>query len=201
MIVDAISGLGSDEFEPDKWGVDVTVGGSQKGLMIPPGLAFCAVSQKAWDLVKKSTLPRFYYDLNKYNKLVGEGDSPWTPAISLVMGLGKALSMVTEEGVDKFIRRHQEDAGYVRKSVTDSGLKLFSKFPSDAVTAISTPEGVDAGNIIKAMKSRGITFAPGQGELKGKIFRIAHMGAITRKDLEYALGTLKEVFKEQNIKV
>ena len=192
LVVDAISGLGADNMETDKWGVDIAIGGSQKAFMIPPGLAFCAVSEKAWSLAKKAALPRFYYDFNKYNKLVGEGDSPWTPAISLVLGLGKALSMITEVGVDNFIKRHEEDARFVRKSVKNMGLGLFSKFPSDAVTAVKTPEGVDAGNIIKALKSKGITLAGGQAGLKGKIFRIAHMGAITREDLEYALSVLKE---------
>ncbi|UCD55073.1 MAG: alanine--glyoxylate aminotransferase family protein [Candidatus Omnitrophota bacterium] len=197
LIVDAISGLGADEFNMDEWGVDIAIGGSQKAFMIPPGLSFCAVSKKAWSMIKESTLPKYYYDFNKYEQLVDKGDSPWTPAITLVIGLQKAFSMIAGVGVDNFIKRHAGDAEFVRKHIKDLGLKLFSKSPSDAVTAIKIPEGVDAAKLINSLKSKGVTFAGGQGTLKGKIFRIAHMGSIVRADLEYALGKLKETLGEQ----
>ena len=198
LVVDAISGLAADEFKMDEWNVDIALGGSQKAFMIPPGLSFAALSEKARALIKKSKLPRYYYDLGKYEKLVEKGDSPWTPAITLVIGLAEALSMITkEEGLDNFIARHGRDAEFVRKSVMDMGLSLFSKFPSDAVTAVRVPDGIDAAALISALKEKGVTFAPGQGHIKGKIFRIAHMGAITRKDLEFALGKLKETLGEQ----
>lgn len=200
LVVDAISGLGSDEFRMDEWGVDIAIGGSQKAFMIPPGLSFSAVSKKAWNAVKESTLSRYYYDFNKYERLMDKNDTPWTPAITLVIGLRKALSMIMEEGVDKFIERHREDAKFVRGSVKKAGLELFSKSPSDAVTAVRIPDGIDAAKLISSLKSKGVTFAGGQGELKGKIFRIAHMGGITRADLEYALKVLKETLKSGEVK-
>lgn len=196
LVVDVISGLGSDEFKMDEWHVDIAVGGSQKGLMIPPGLAFCAVSNKAWDMCDKSNLPKYYYEFKKYKKSIEKKDVPFTPAITLEIGLKKSLSMIEKEGIDAFIKRHKTDAEYTRKSIKEMSLELFSKSPSDAVTAVKVPEGVDGSALIKALKSKGITFAGGQAHLKGKIFRIAHMGGITRADLEYALGVLKDTLKE-----
>lgn len=196
LVVDVISGLGSDEFKMDQWHVDIAVGGSQKGLMIPPGLAFCAISEKAWDLCLKSDLPKYYYDLRKYKKSMEKKDVPFTPAITLVIGLRKSLSIIEKEGVDNFIERHRKDAGYVRGEIERMNLEIFSESPSDAVTAVKIPEGVDGADLIKSLKAKGVTFAGGQGHLKDKIFRIAHMGGITRKDLEYALGLLKETLKE-----
>ena len=201
LVVDAISGLGADEFEMDKWNVDIAIGGSQKAFMLPPGLSFCAVSKKAWNLIKKSTLPKYYYDFNKYEKLAGKSDSPWTPAITLVIGLEKALSMIIEKGVDNFIKSHVNDAEFLRGSVKKLGLELFSKSPSNAVTAVKVPEGLDGAKLVSSLKSKGVTVAGGQAHLKGKIIRIAHMGAITRQHLEFALEKLKEALKEQNLKV
>ena len=201
LVVDAISGLGSDEFEMDKWNVDIAIGGSQKAFMIPPGLSFCAVSKKAWELVKKSTLPKYYIDFKKYDKLIEKSDNPWTPAITLVIGLEKALSIIMAEGVDNFIKRHMRDAEFVRQYLKELGLEIFPKSPSDAVTATKVPKEIDTSKLIKSLKAKGVIFAGGQGELKGKIFRIAHMGGINREDLERALGILKETLKEENIKV
>ena len=192
LVVDAISGLGADVFEMDKWNVDIAIGGSQKAFMIPPGLSFTAVSKKAWGLISKSATPKYYYDFKKYEKLMEKSDSPFTPAITLVLGLEKALSLITAEGVDKFIERHGKDAEFVRSSVKDLGLELFSRFPSDAVTAVKVPSGLDGAKLVSSLKTKGVTFAGGQSELKGKIIRIAHMGGVTRKDLEFALGKLKE---------
>lgn len=201
LVVDAISGLGADEFFMDEWGVDIAIGGSQKGFMLPPGLAFLAVSAKARKLAAASKLPKFYFDLLKYEKVVAEGDSPWTPAITLVLGLGKSVSMILTEGVDKFIARHAANAEFVRQSVSGMGLELFSQYPSNALTAIKVPEGLEGKKIVDAMKAKGVTFAGGQGHFKGKIFRVAHMGAITREDLKFALGKLKETLEELGHKV
>jgi aspartate aminotransferase-like enzyme len=195
LVVDAISGLGADEFKTDEWGVDIAIGGSQKAFMIPPGLSFSAISEKAWGMIKTSKLPRYYYDFGKYEKLMEKNDTPWTPAITLIIGLQKALSMISREGVDGFIRRHAADADFVRRSARGLGLELFSKSPSNAVTAIRVPDGVDGSGLISSLKSKGVTFAGGQAGLKGKIFRIAHMGGITRADLEFALDRLKEILK------
>jgi len=192
LVVDAISGLGADEFNMDFWGVDIAIGGSQKAFMIPPGLSFCAVSKKAWGLIKKSTLPKYYFDFNKYEKFAGKNDVPYTPAITLTIGLEKALSIIAGEGVDNFIARHKSDAEFVHKSIKGMGLLLFSKSPSNAVTAVCVPEGTDGAKLISSLKAENVTLAGGQAQLKGKIFRIAHMGGVTRKDLEFALGKLKE---------
>jgi len=200
LVVDVISGLGSDEFKMDEWHVDITVGGSQKGLMIPPGLAFCAISKKAWDLVSKSTLPKYYLDFKKYKKSVEKDDVPFTPAITLEIGLRKAIAIIEKEGVDNSIKRHTDDAEYLRSELKKMGLEIFSKSPSNAVTAAMVPQGIDGGALIKALKQKGITFAGGQAELKGKIFRIASMGAITRKDLDRGLSALKDVLKELEVK-
>src|SRR4030042_1662446 len=158
LVVDAISGLGADEFEMDSWGVDVACGGSQKSLMLPPGLAFCAVSKKAWTMVRRSKLPKFYLDFEKYDQLVDKGDSPWTPSITLVIGLQRALSMITQEGVDNFIKRHKADAEFVRSFLKGLGLGIYSKFPSDAVTAAKVPHGVDGQELICSLKAKGVTF-------------------------------------------
>lgn len=195
LVVDAISGLGADECNMDEWNVDVVVGGSQKGLMIPPGLAFIALSDKAWKKAATSRLPRYYYDLKKYKKQLEKSDVPFTPAITLVIGLEKALSLIEAEGVDTYIRRHREDADFVRAAINEMGLTLFSKSPSQAVTGVRIPEGVNGDDFIKALKAKAIRVAGGQAALKGKIFRIAHMGGITRKDLEHALSVIKETVK------
>lgn len=196
LVVDVISGLGADEFCMDDWHVDVAVGGSQKGLMLPPGLSFCGISQKAWDLIKKAKLPRYYFDFAKYKKSLEKLDPPFTPAITLVIGLAHALSMIKKEGVDNYIKRHALDASFMRESVKKMGLELYSESPSDAVTAVKVPDGVDGQALVKALKAKGVTVAGGQSQLKGKIFRIAHMGGIGRGDLEFALGKLKEVLTE-----
>lgn len=201
LVVDAISGLGADDLRTDEWNVDVAVGGSQKGLMLPPGLSFCAISKKARDMVKSSKLPKYYFDFNKYDKLIEKSDSPWTPAITLAIGLEKALSMIVDEGVDDFIKRHTDDGVYVRESIKELGMEIFSKSPSNAVTAIKSPQGIDAADIIKSLKAKGVTFAGGQSHLKGKIFRIAHMGGITRDDLKFSMDKLRETLKEQGVPV
>ena len=199
LVVDAISGLGADELKTDEWKVDVAIGGSQKGLMLPPGLSFCAVSKKAWGLAKNSRLPKYYFDFSKYEKLIEKSDSPWTPAITLAIGLEKALSMVRREGVDNFIKRHVEDAAFLREAIKGLGMEIFSKSPSNAVTAVKSPEGVDAADIIKSLKTKDVTFAGGQAQLKGKIFRIAHMGGIRKDDLKVAIEKLHETLKEQGV--
>jgi len=196
LVVDAISGLGADEFKTDEWKVDIAISGSQKGLMIPPGLAFCALSEKAWKAESTSNLPKYYFDLKKYKKSLEKSDVPFTPAITLMIGLKKALSLIESEGVDNYIKRHKEDAKYVRNEIKNMGLELFSKSPSNAVTAVKVPEGIDGANLIKSLKTKSISFAGGQGSFKGKIFRIAHMGGIRREDLKHALKVLKKTLSE-----
>ncbi|MDD5496375.1 MAG: alanine--glyoxylate aminotransferase family protein [Candidatus Omnitrophica bacterium] len=203
FIVDVISGLGADDFQNDKWGVDIAIGGSQKGLMIPPGLSFCSVSEKAWKAVEASKLPKFYLNFKKYKKAMTNTDTPFTSAITLVIGLKKAIELINSKGVDNVIAEHKKQALAYRAAAKALGLDLFSKSPSFAVTAISVSSGMNADELIKLLKSEfGVTFAGGQEQLKGKIFRVAHMGGIDEehtiesiKALEGALAKLGFKFK------
>ena len=189
FVVDVISGLGADEFENDAWGVDIAVCGSQKGLMIPPGLAFCSVSQKAWKAAEVSKLPKFYFNFKKYKKAWLDTDTPFTSAITLVIGLKKAIETINGKGIDKVIAEHTAQANAFRAAAKAMGLGIFSKSPSNAVSGINAPEGIDADAIIKLLKTEyGVTFAGGQENLKGKIFRVAHMGGI---DKEHTLESIK----------
>ncbi|MCX5680107.1 MAG: alanine--glyoxylate aminotransferase family protein [Candidatus Omnitrophica bacterium] len=189
FVVDTISGLGADDFLNDEWGVDIAICGSQKGLMIPPGLAFCSVSEKAWRAVETSKLPKFYFNFKKYKKAYIDTDTPFTSAITLVIGLKKAVETINSKGVDNVIAEHQSQARAFREAVKAIGLSVFSKSPSSAVTGVNTPEGMDADALIKLLKTEyGVTFAGGQENLKGKVFRCAHMGGI---DKEHTLESIK----------
>ena len=203
FVVDTISGLGADDFENDKWGVDIAVCGSQKGLMIPPGLAFCSVSEKAWKAAEASKLPKFYFNFKKYKKAWLDTDTPFTSAITLVIGLKKAVEKINKQGIDNCIAEHSAQARAFRAACNAIGLTIFSKSPSSAVTGVLTPAGINADDLIKLLKTEyGVTFAGGQENLKGKIFRCAHMGGIDRehtmesiKALEQALTKLGHKFK------
>ncbi len=189
FVVDTISGLGADAFENDAWGVDIAICGSQKGLMIPPGLAFCSVSEKAMKATETSKLPKFYFNFKKYKKAWLDTDTPFTSAITLVIGLKKAVELINAKGVDAVIAEHARQAKAYRAAAVALGLKIFSKSPSDAVSGILMPDGMDADALIKLLKTElGVTFAGGQEALKGKIFRVAHMGGI---DKEHTVESIK----------
>jgi aspartate aminotransferase-like enzyme len=189
FVVDTISGLGADDFRNDEWGVDIAICGSQKGLMIPPGLAFCTVSEKAWKAADSSKLPKFYFNFKKYKKSYLDTDTPFTSAITLVIGLKKAVEEINKKGVDKVIAEHQAQARAFREAMKALGLGIFSRSPSSAVTGVNTPAGMDADALIKLLKTEyGVTFAGGQENLKGRIFRCAHMGGI---DKEHTLESIK----------
>ena len=178
LMVDAISGLMCDPLKMDEWGIDVVVCGSQKGLMLPPGLSFAALNDKAQKALAGSNLPKYYFNFADTIKALKKNDTPFTPAVSLVRGLEEALRMLLEEGVEQVWKRHAEVAHFVRQKVSDLGLGLFAKSPSDALTAITMPEGVVSGDLIKHMRDiHQIVMADGQGELQGKLVRFAHMGA------------------------
>ncbi len=196
LVIDAISGLGADDLETDEWGVDIAVGGSQKALMLPPGLSFCSVSSKAWDMVKGSKLPKYYYDFKKYKKSKETDDTPFTPAITLTIGLKRALEMINTAGIDNILKDCRTMADTLRSAASELGLGIFSKAPSNALTALKLPEGKDSSLLVKAMKKRGIVVANGQGYLKGKIIRVAHMGGIKKDDLNNTLTAIKEALKE-----
>ena len=198
LVIDAISGLLADECATDAWGIDVVVTGSQKGLMLPPGLAFMSLSDRAWALVDQAKTPRYYTDLRLYKKALADDDTPFTSAVSTVIALDEALKRILKIGVLQFIQQCGRLAQAARGGVQAINLSLFAKRPSNGVTAVNVPAGVDGKQLTKLMYDRShVMVAGGQGEMAGKIFRIAHMGFISPDDvlagltaLEQALGAL-----------
>lgn len=197
LVCDAISGLGADDMRADEWGVDMVVVGSQKGLMLPPGLAFLSVSEKAKKMIDSSKSPKFYFNLKKALKTYEADDTPWTPAITLVVGARKALQMMVDEGIDNVIARHAFLANACRKGVQALGLELFSQAPANTLTAVKVPDGVDGGAFVKKIRDeKGVTIAGGQAQYKGKIFRIAHLGYMNHFDVLISLSATEMVLKE-----
>lgn len=191
--VDAVSGLLADRFETDAWKVDLAISGSQKGMMVPPGLSFLAVSSKAKDAMRRAKLPRYYWNLGLYEKALGEEDSPFTPAIPIVIALRKSLEMIRKKGIESIWRETEKLAKATRKAVQALGLELFAKRPSNGVTAVKVPPGIDGGKLLQILQEEyGVVMAGGQAEMKGKIFRIAHMGYITHEDLAVGFECLEE---------
>ncbi len=197
LVVDAISGLLADECKTDAWGIDVVVTGSQKGLMLPPGLAFMSMSPRAWALVEQAKTPRFYADLRLYKKSLADDDTPFTSAVSLVIALEEALKIVLQRGLPQTIQRCASMARATRAGAEAIGLTLFSKRPSNGVTAINVPSGVDGKQLVKLMYDRSrVMVAGGQGDMAGKIFRFAHMGYISPDDVLAGLTALEAALKE-----
>lgn len=197
LVVDAITSLGVVDFPMDAWGVDVAVAGSQKALMLPPGLAMVGVSKKAWTAVERSRLPKYYFDFAAERKNLLKNQSHFTPAISLVVGLRETLKMIQDEGIQNVIRRHARLAAAIRAGVTALGLELFAERPSPAVTAVKVPEGVEGGAIPKTLRTKhGVTIAGGQGSMKGKIFRLATLGYADQSDVIVALSALELTLSE-----
>ncbi len=197
VCVDGITAVGAHEMHFDEWGIDVCVTGSQKGLMIPPGLAFVALSKRAIEAIETSKLPRFYLDLKKALKSYADNDTPWTPAISLIIGVDLALQKIREEGIENIWARHQRLANAIRAGVVGAGLKLFSEFPSFAVTPVWVPEGVEWKQFNKILKGKyGITIAGGQDDFTGKIFRISHLGYYDELDMITMIGALEMTLQE-----
>ena len=201
LTVDAISGLGADELETDEWKIDMVVSGSQKGIMLPPGLGFLSASKKALDAISKSNLPKYYFDLKAYKKSLDKNDVPYTPAIGLVRALCKAIDIIKEEGIENVLERHARLAEGTRAAVKALGLELFSERPSNAVTSAKVPKGVDGQLLVKTLRNKyGITIAGGQAHLKGKIIRIAHLGYMVEFDTLTAISGLEIVLKELGYK-
>jgi len=193
LVVDGISSIGGVEFEMDAYKVDLLAVGSQKALMLPPGLAFLAASKKAWKKIDATADRRaYYFDLKAAQKSGAKTDTPYTPAIASVMGLLKALEMIRDEGLEHVWRRHDALAEAARAGAVAMGLELFSKAPANTVTAIKLPESVDGDALTKLLRdSYGVTIAGGQSQLKGKICRIAHMGYAGPFDVVTALAALE----------
>ncbi len=201
LVVDAISGLGQDELLTDEWGVDVVVGASQKGLMLPPGLSFISVSPKAERFMNSSDLPKYYFDLKKALKSYFNNDTPFTPSVSLIIALKIALEMMMKEGIKQRWKKFSFLASATRNAALSLGLTLFSKRPSNSVTAINVPSGIKAGDLVKLLRKKyKISIAQGQAEFKDRIFRIAHMGAIDRDDLTVCFSFLEKSLEELGYK-
>lgn len=178
LVVDAITALGVVNLPMEAWGIDVLITGSQKALMIPPGLAFVGVSEKAWKLQSSAKCPRFYLDLKREKDNLLKDTNAWTPAVTLWIGLAESLKMMRAEGLEKIFSRHARLAQATREGVRGFGLEVFAKdLPSDAVTAVLSPTGIDGQAVYKNLREQyGITAAGGQDQLKGKVFRLSHMG-------------------------
>jgi aspartate aminotransferase-like enzyme len=187
----------------DAWGVDVAVTGSQKGLMCPPGLAFIALSARAWQAAEGATLPRYYWDLRAERTWQRKGQAQYTPAVSLLMGLDVALRLLEAEGLDAVYRRHERLAAATRAGVDALGLRLFPRAtPSPAVTAIVAPPGVDGEAVVRLYgEAHHITIAGGQGEMKGRIFRLAHLGYVGEFDVIVGLAALERVLQRLGVPV
>jgi len=203
LIVDAVSSLGIADLQMDAWGVDVVLSGSQKGLMLPPGLAFVALSDKAWGKTRTSTLPKYYFDLAAERKTVARNEAHFTPAVSIVIGLREVIRMIEAEGLQNVFRRHDRLARATRAGVEALGLTLFARAtPTPSLTAVSAPAGIDAETIVAAFSaSHNITIAGGQGEMKGKLFRLGHMGYAAELDTIVALSALEQVLAELGLPV
>jgi len=193
LVVDAISGLLAEECRTDAWGIDVVVTGSQKGLMLPPGLAFVSLSERAVALVEQAKTARFYYDLRKYRKALEGDDTPFTSAVSLVIALDEALKIILQRGLAQTIQRCAQMGQATRAAAEALTLSLFSKRPANGVTAINAPQGVNGKQLTKLMYERSkVMVAGGQGEMEGKIFRVAHMGYISPDDVLAGVAALED---------
>jgi aspartate aminotransferase-like enzyme len=191
LVVDAVAGLGADELRMDEWHVDCVVGGSQKAVAAPPGLAFIALSDRAWELAGRARGTRYYFDLKAYRKFAAKGQTPWTPAISLFYALDVGLKQAVSRGAAGCWRAHALMAKRVRDRVKSLGLAYFPQNPSNALTVFKMPEGIDGVRVIELCKKDGFLFANGQGDLRGKVVRIGHMGPIKATLMDRALASFK----------
>ena len=205
LVVDGITGLGTTHFDVDGWGIDILIGGSQKAVMIPPGLAYLSVSDKAWAAMEKSKNPRYYFDLRKERKNAVKGESAYTPAVALIAGLGAALDYIAgqaggdlEKGRIALVNNAQVNAAATRAGLIALGFTLFAPTaPAAAATAVAVPEGMDSSDVVKALKTRfASVIANGQGEMKGKLFRVANLGFFEFLDTIALLGAMEHIAKD-----
>jgi aspartate aminotransferase-like enzyme len=198
FIVDGVTAVGVLSIPVDEWGIDALVTGSQKALMLPPGLGFIALSDRAWAQTKKAKLPRFYFDLNLERKNQAKGSGAFTPAVSLILGLRASLNMMAQEGLDRVYARHKRLSRATRAAATAMGLKLLAPdSPSPAATGIFLPEGLDAERVLDYLRdSMGVVLAEGQDQLKGKVIRIAHVGYMGAFDVITAIAALEMALRK-----
>ncbi len=197
FIVDAISALVAHDLRTDEWGIDIMVGGSQKGVMLPPGIAFVSISEKAWAKAESSKMPRFYFNFKKERENLSKNQTNFTSPVTLIIGLNESLKILQAEGLQNVFNRHSKLADAMRKAILAIGLELYSKeSPSNAVTAIEAPSGIDGQAVYKNLRLKyGITAAGGQDKAKGKIFRIAHLGYADIFDIITAIAGIEMVLK------
>ncbi|MEO1791943.1 MAG: alanine--glyoxylate aminotransferase family protein [Cyanobacteria bacterium J06629_19] len=198
IIVDAVTSLGSYNIPVDEWGIDVIASGSQKGFMLPPGMGFVTASDKAWEAYKTATLPKFYLDLGKYNKSADKSSTPFTPPVTLYFGMKVALEMMKEEGLENIFARHTRQKEASRAAMKALGLPLFAPdtHASPAVTSV-VPDGIDAEKIRSVMKNKfDIALAGGQDHMKGKMFRMGHLGFVSDRDVLCAISALEATVTE-----
>jgi aspartate aminotransferase-like enzyme len=204
IVVDAISSLGSLNCAVDAWDLDVVGTGSQKGWMVPPGLAMVSVSARAWDAFAQAKMPRFYFDFGRARDSLTKGQTAWTPAVSLYFALDAALASLIEEGVESIVARHQRYGEFTRREVKALGLELFAdeRFASNTVTAVKVPDGIEGSAINKLMREEYDTvLAGGQGKLQGQIFRIGHLGWCSDDDLRATIDALREALPRLGFEV
>ncbi|MDO8461453.1 MAG: alanine--glyoxylate aminotransferase family protein [Deltaproteobacteria bacterium] len=192
LVVDAISALGAIDLPMDRWKIDVLISGSQKAMALPPGLAFAAVSEKGWGFIEKSDLPKFYFDFKKEKKALETNQSAYTPAINLIIGLQEVLKTMKAEGIPAIFERHARLARATREGMKGAGLKLFAESPSNALTAVCAPEGIDGQKVYKTLQEKyNMTIAGGQDGAKGKIFRVAHLGYFDDLDVVTSVAAVE----------
>jgi aspartate aminotransferase-like enzyme len=197
VLVDAITSLAVHELKPQEWGLDAVVSGSQKGLMLPPGLAFVTLSKRAKEAQARADLPRYYFDLGLASRSLEKGSTPFTPAISLVLGLKESLAMIFAEGLENVWMRHSRLGRATRAAMHALHLPLFARVPSNGVTAVGPLTSVSADRIVRHLReTKGMRIAGGQGSMKGSIFRIGHMGDYRESDILDLLEALEETLGE-----
>ncbi len=204
ILVDAVSGLLAADLRTDEWGLDVVVSGSQKAFMVPPGIAAVSMSAKAWKFYEKSTLPKHYWDIKNQKKFADKGQTYTTPPESIIFGMHKSIEMLKKEGLENIFKRHENNKAIVRAGFKAMGLKLLADdaAASPAVSALFPPEGIDAEKVRSEIRNRfGVELAPGQGDLKGKLFRIGHLGYVDKLELVATIGALELLFSQMGAKI
>jgi len=200
ILVDGVSSVSSIPCPVEEWDLDVVVSGSQKGWMVPPGLAFLYMHDRAWEAYERSTMPKFYFDAKRHRDSLARNQNPWTPAMSVYFALDKAFELMRAEGLEAIYARHAEIGAYTRERVKSMGLKLVpvdERFASNTVTAVWWPEGVDGRALARrAREEFGVVLGGGQGKLEGKIFRVGHMGWVKKEDVQAALDVVKRLLSE-----
>jgi len=198
VICDGITGTGVFSIPADEWGIDVVVSGSQKAFMLPPGLAFLSLSPRAWERVEKTSSGRYYFDLRREKKAFEKGTTAFTPAISLILGLRESLLMMKEEGLQSIFDKTENLAKVTRETFLEMGLSLLSPdAPSPSLTAVYAPEGIDTGKLVKKLRAdENVWIAGGQDHLKGKIFRVSHMGAVTPEALGAGISAIQTALND-----